>query len=806
MLIIRTFQQLLASFFVLLQKICLFERIIMKKIICIIALVLTVILPASAVLKEKNLDNTLNILRGELTAYHSDLERQTKMMQEQQQIVRDNLMDIYYRSSQNSLMLYSQNLDYIFDLTYACHEATEMYMQFQQQAMPFRTYIERNKKDIARYDSLVTNLSQMSARNLSEQAQIDRNVCLTLAVNIRRTLNANSDQMEQYINYYDRTEERLRSLNDYAQNRYHDIQSNIFINGDKNYFEILKDFNNSVTNMKLAVTEKYRTNNSKIRSQWDVRVILMLFAIIILYGLIAIGLNVLFIRFALPKRFKTEEFLAKKLYITMATSVVTLAIILGLVRMVVSEQNFLIMASGLMVEYAWLLGVILISLLLRLEGKQIGSAVRIYAPLIFIGFIVIAFRIVLIPNHLVNLIFPPILLICTIWQYVVITRHNDNIPKSDVYYTYISLLVFIVSVVFSWLGYTLFAVQALIWWVMQLTCVLTITCISGWMQAWAKQKHFLERPITETWFYEFCASVVLPMLGVGSIVLAIYWAADVFNLSDTTWEVFRHKFIDTENFSASIFALCQVVVLYFFFAYVNRSLKELLAMHFEKSDHSTAASRNMLAKNIIQIIVWGLWLLICLNMLNVSTTWLAVIMAGLSTGIGFASKDILENIYYGVSLMAGRVKIGDLIECDGYRGTVSSISYTSTMLSVADGSVIAFQNSQLFTKNYKNLTKNHGYELDKLEVGVAYGTDIDKVRALLVENISKLPFLEKGKPVTVVLDSFGDSSVNIKILVWVPVITHYINDGEILECIYKTLNDNNIEIPFPQIDVHKKAN
>ena len=96
---------------------------------------------------------------------------------------------------------------------------------------------------------------------------------------------------------------------------------------------------------------------------------------------------------------------------------------------------------------------------------------------------------------------------------------------------------------------------------------------------------------------------------------------------------------------------------------------------------------------------------------------------GLATGIGFAMKDILENIYYGISLMAGRIKVGDYIICDGIRGKVSSISYTSTMLEGIDGSVIAFTNSQLFTKNYKNLTKNHGLELDVLEVGVAYGRE-----------------------------------------------------------------------------------
>ncbi len=153
--------------------------------------------------------------------------------------------------------------------------------------------------------------------------------------------------------------------------------------------------------------------------------------------------------------------------------------------------------------------------------------------------------------------------------------------------------------------------------------------------------------------------------------------------------------------------------------------------------------------------------------------------------------------------MTGRVKIGDLIECDGYRGTVSSITYTSTMLNIADGSVIAFQNSQLFTKNYKNLTKNHGYELDKYDVGVAYGTDIEKTRELLVANISKLPFLRKNSQVIVNVAGFGDSSVDLKVLAWVPVATYAVCGSRIMECIYNTLNENNIEIPFPQLDVHK---
>ena len=190
---------------------------------------------------------------------------------------------------------------------------------------------------------------------------------------------------------------------------------------------------------------------------------------------------------------------------------------------------------------------------------------------------------------------------------------------------------------------------------------------------------------------------------------------------------------------------------------------------------------------------------------HVSTTWLAIISAGLSTGVGFASKDILENIYYGISLMTGRIKIGDLIVCDGVRGRVSSISYTSTTIDTVDGSVIAFQNSQLFTKNYKNMTRNHGYELHILDVGVAYGTDVKRAKEVISTAVAQLKCIDQRKGVKVVLKELADSALVFKILVWVNVFTQYVDDGEIYEAVYVALNENDIEIPFPQTDVHIKS-
>ena len=764
------------------------------------------VLPSNAVLKEANLDTTLYMLRTELTNYHIDLEKQNQTAKAQQLAVIQELISIVKQADQNSIMLYSQRNGYIFDMTYACHEATEQFKKFKSKAVPFRQMIKKNNVEVARFDSLINYLYGMNTMFLSEEAQVNRNVDLTLAVNIRRQLVEKQKQLQAYVQAYDRTDRKLQALNDYANRRYEDIQNSIFNNGGDNYLRILRNISMNYKEAKTSVTEKYKPVPGMM-SQWDVRIIFILFGIIIFWGLISIFLNLFTIRIVITQLMKhgmfesrKESFMAKRPCLIMAMTVVTFAVILGIVRMTVT-QNFVIMASQLLVEYSWLVGVILVSILLRVDNDKIKNTFRIYSPLMLVGFIVIVFRIILIPNDLVNLIFPPVLLLCALWQWNVIGRKHNQVLRTDKTYAFISLAVFGASTIFAWTGFTLLAVQLIIWWTMQLTCVLTITCCEGWLSVYAKRKKLADKAITDKWLYRFIYKVLLPISGVLSFIISIYWAADVFNMSDTTWEIFNKDYIKTSNFTASLYSISEVACLYFLFNYLNITSVDFMRHHFGKADPASAASKIVMFKNVMQVIIWGIWLMIALNVFQVGKSWLLAIFAGLSTGLGFASKDILENIYYGISLMMGRVKVGDYIICDGTRGKVSSISYTSTMLEATDGSVIAFQNSQLFSKNYKNMTKNHGYELDILEVGIAYGSNVKEVKQILIDALMKLDCIYQDKGVKVLLKSFDDSCITLRIVVWVNVLTQAIDDATIMECIYDTLNDHNIEIPFPQREI-----
>ena len=773
----------------------------MKRFLTIIAILLAV-LNVHAVLKEKDLGQTLQILRSELTNNYREMTERSAIDQKRGEQMRNQLMTTMKRSNQNSLMLYSQKQDYVFDLTYACHEATEQYREFQRQRVPFRQFMSRTEHEIARYDSLIISLQEMPHGVLSVQGQKDRLACLDLARKIRTALDVNRDKLADFIDIYDQTEQRLSHLNDYAQRRYNDIQTGIFRNGGDSYFSILANFQRNWFFMTRTVEKKYRPTDN---SQWDSRYIFGLLISVILYAVLASLLNFLLIRYVVPKRLRTDEFMKKRTCITMATTTVTFALILGITLATV-KQNFFIMAANLLVTYAWLLGVILFSLLLRVKGDQIKSAFRIYTPLITVGFLVIAFRIILIPNELVNLLFPPILLVCALWQWNVIRRHNRNVPRSDMFYTYISLVVFVASVVCSWMGYTLLAVQVLIWWIMQLTCILTITCLSQYMKLYGLRHRFAEAPVTKTWLYDLCYQVVLPSLSVGSVMLSIWWAADVFNLSDLCWRAFKYHFIDQDNFQLSILKLTMVVCLWFLFSYLSKTLLRLLRLHFVHKDPDSAESRTVMSRNVIQIIIWGTWALLSLSVLHISVSWLLAITGGLSTGIGFASKNIIENIFYGASLMTGRIKVGDWIEVNNTMGRVTSISYTSTVVESLYGEIITFQNSQLFTNNYKNLTRNHGYVLAVVPYSVAYGSDLQQVVQLADDAVNQLKhrWMDRSKKAKSVVGELGDSGINLKMFVWAdaPKKSYVISD--VLNCIYNTLNQHGIEIPFPQQDVHIK--
>ena len=136
----------------------------MKRILLFCVFTLAIVIEAGAVLKEKDLEQTLGILRTELKQYDSELDRRSTMRKDRTKRLIQQLMATMKRADQNALMLYSQQQDNVFDLTYACHEATQQYHNFHRQQLPFTSFLEKTEGEIARYDSLINHLHYITVK------------------------------------------------------------------------------------------------------------------------------------------------------------------------------------------------------------------------------------------------------------------------------------------------------------------------------------------------------------------------------------------------------------------------------------------------------------------------------------------------------------------------------------------------------------------------------------------------------------------------------------------------------------------
>ncbi|MBR4136343.1 MAG: mechanosensitive ion channel [Bacteroidales bacterium] len=844
----------------------------MKKIFLFLLLTLLTVFQAQAVLKEKDLAQTLGVLRSELEMAYNEQQAILARYEKRYGDQHARLVRMLQNSNQIALMLYSQQADFTFDMAYACQAATEQYRSLKLYHAPYDKMILRIKTEIERYDALIKTLENLPPRvlpngelgtlpdsirammpkrvldtaaksiyMLDAQGLEDREACLEYANALRDNYIQMLENTERDQEYYERVTNRAKELNTFAMSKYENIQKSIFKNGGENYFKMLRRFKWHYVAAKRDVDEKYKSFSRK--SEWRGPVILGISVFTIFYIIFASILSYVIMRWLLPKKWRIHfKENSKRPFVTIACGVAIFAISITIARFFV-KQNFLMMAINLLTFFAWLTDVILISLLIRLDDKQIRAGVRSYMPFIFMAFIVIVFRIILIPNNLVNLIFPPTILAFTIWQFFIMKRKITKLPDSDMVYTVISLIVMIISCVASWFGFVLLAVQIMIWWMIQLAAIQTITCFYDLAKMY-EQRHLTRKIalskgeevpnkdelkklfkklqpkmvkgeyIGQTWFYDFLFKALLPILAILSIPFSVYWATSIFEMSSICRKIFLYVFLNKPGIiQLSLFKICLVLELYFLFRYLSYATHAFykLLRKRRKTDTVTQGKGNAtLVNNIISILVWGFYVIAALMIFEVSSSGISIVMAGLATGLGFAMKDLLENFVYGVILMTGRLRVGDYIECDGIQGKVDSINYQSTQIVTLDGSVITFQNASLFSKNFKNLTRNHGYVLVKIPVGVAYGVNVEKVRAMLLKSLEPLIAKnEAGKYAvdnkhgfSVVFDDFGESSVDLYVVCWVLVEEKAGVVAKIKEIIYNTLNKNHIEIPFPQQDIY----
>jgi len=689
----------------------------------------------------------------------------------------------------------------------------------------------------------------ISAFILSESGQVDRDTCLFYASELLKMYAEMREQVMADSIHYREAWLRMEESYQYARDYYGILEDKVFVEGQTPWWTIIahpgeyweevwsdmgekysfSDLGKAFTSNDVGYTEEEIVNNNQLmnsaRMYWLVIYILAFF---ILWGLSALLLLSLYRLKPIGKRVAKEQ----KKY---------LALLLGCVLFMIlsyesTDDDVARKAISIVDTFIGLLMAINIALLIRLEPAKLNNSLRIYLPTIFTALLVISCRVLFAPNSFMNFFFPPLLLVMTLWQLISNLRNAGKADKTDAVIGWVSLGITAVATLISLSGFVFLSLIILVWWYFQLAIILAIASV--WSLTLLYKRARLDKKISAhkdkityvtdsekdkmlfgaTWFYDLIREVLIPVLVLGSIPNCVFWALNIFEFKDLYTTIFEKPFFTQGEVQISLYNILFLAGMFAAFRYANKALHTLwqtlaYRSYLRKHEQQTVRTNEVnlsLGNSLITVFVWFVYADLFIVTLHIPTGALGLIAGGLSAGIGLALKDIINNFIYGIQLMGGRLRVGDWIECDGNIGTVIAISYQTTQIRDYGGPIIAFTNTALFNKNFKNLTRGNEYVYTKVTIGVPYSSDVDKIRELLLEASKELltkddygrDVVDPRWGIKVDIADFAESAIVIAMKQSVLVEKRFGYIKKAKQLIYKTFRENGITIPFNQLDVH----
>jgi small-conductance mechanosensitive channel len=657
---------------------------------------------------------------------------------------------------------------------------------------------------------------------------------------------------------------RLKETYDYAELRYRDLERYIFVDGQTPFLDILANpgyyWNKtkvdllgqySLRELSDNLDESYTDENASDEeddaaffqhlSSKAENTLLLIICVIQVVVLAFFWLLTLVILWLLHRFTRLKRYVPKKKLSIISILIGTIVYILVFGFSLYGDE-YIDLGVRHVNTFLWLLSAISGSLLLRVKPEQFRQGFRLYSATFLVMLMIIACRITFVPDKLMVFLFPPILLLIVVWQLCCCIWIGRKATSIDSTLGWVSLAAYLVAFVFAFVGYTFVALLILVWWYFLLAVWLTVVCLldlmSRYKERWLdKRVEAMRNSITyvsgedresllfgATWFYDFIRQVAVPTILLLSLPMCVRLSLGMFDFDDLFVKFYENPFVQLydnsgfETLRISARSIIWLLILYYVLRYFSKAIHAIwqyvrYAAFMRKHNRTTIRANEInlsLGNSIISVLIWMGFAMVVIYIWKIPTGSLGLIAGGLSAGIGLALKDVINNFIYGIQLMGGRLRVGDWIECDGVRGKVTAINYQCVQAETIEGTEMSFLNSSLFGKNFNNLTRNNSYELTIVTVGVAYGTEIQRVREVLVEGMQKMRTKDQyGRDIVdpnygfnVVVGNMSDSAVDINVKQMVLVAERVAYFDRAKEAIYDALTAAGITIAFPQCDVH----
>ncbi len=296
----------------------------------------------------------------------------------------------------------------------------------------------------------------------------------------------------------------------------------------------------------------------------------------------------------------------------------------------------------------------------------------------------------------------------------------------------------------------------------------------------------------------FVLGIGVPLIWSATVLASAFFISEQLLATNVFWTFLCTDF-DFGWIKGNPVRIASAVFLFFVFKTMIRLLKESPTFTFLRIEDATVHS----LRTIFSSIMWGLYLIVMLYLVGVNLTSITVIAGGLSLGIGFGLQNIVNNFMSGlIIIFGGTVRKGDVIQIEGTMAKVLEINVRSTSIQTYDNAIISVPNSDILTSKITNWTRNDPIVKRELKVGVAYGSDVEKVKAILLEVAKNNPRVVRDPAPIVLFKDFGDSTLNFSLFVWLDIDNALQTLSELHFEIDRLFRDADINIAFPQLQIH----
>lgn len=266
--------------------------------------------------------------------------------------------------------------------------------------------------------------------------------------------------------------------------------------------------------------------------------------------------------------------------------------------------------------------------------------------------------------------------------------------------------------------------------------------------------------------------------------------------------IFEFRLISVGEYELTIYHLLFIAFIFFVTFLLLSFIKKFL--YKKADDKNIEFGKKFALFQIAKYLIWVIAISIILDSVGINITLLVAGSAALLVGIGLGLQQVFMDFVSGIILLfEGSIKINDVVEIEGLVGRVNDIGIRTTKVTSREGIVTIIPNSKLVNDKVINWSHTAKSTRFSIEVGVAYGSDVELVKKVLLESASEIEYIETNPEPLVRFENFGDSSLEFRLLFWTDRIFRVESlKSDLRFMIDKKFRENKIQIPFPQRDLH----